>query len=106
MTSALIVSTAAPLAKAGTLSTATLPRSAGTPFNLLWPAPGSGRRGRRLDDHALTPEGATETNIARQVALRAGMPICADDHQPVLLVWSADDRCNMNHHRGERLRRR
>ena len=44
-----------------------------------------------------TPEGATGGNIARQIALRAGLPVTTvgHDHQPLLLVRPADhrDRC-------------
>ena len=58
-----------------------------------------------------TPEGATGSNIARQIALRAGLPITDQRHdrQPLLLQRPADHRDGgAAHHRrrGRRRRRR
>ncbi len=49
------------------------------------------------------PEGATGYNIARQIAIRAGLPghRSRRDGQPLLLVGAADDRAGRAaHHRG------
>ena len=50
------------------------------------------------------PEGATGSNIARQIALRAGLPVSVAGHdgQPLLLVGAADHRAGCAAHRRRR----